>query len=84
MKKLSSILTATSSALFATRDENSAMGLKAFANMHINSEGTTALTEVWFNNNPFQSLTTFAHPLLIRSQGQNNLLRLLALKQMRL
>jgi len=60
MKKLSSILTATSSALFATRDENSAMGLKAFANMHINSEGTTALTEVWFNNNPFQSLTTFA------------------------
>ena len=60
MKKLSSILTATSSALFATRDENSAMGLKAFANMHINSEGTAALTEVWFNNNPFQSLTTFA------------------------
>ena len=46
MKELSSILTATSSALFATGDENSAMGLKALANIHINSEGTAALTEV--------------------------------------
>lgn len=60
IKELSSILTATSSAHFATRDENSAMGLKALANMHITSEGIAALTEVWFNNNPFQSLTTFA------------------------